>query len=74
MVHKYVTSPCIPHLPRYKCVGEETKYLVKEGAKGTTPHAKTNNETTAHVVKHAYIHEPRPYPHSSIDAKRPQGT
>ena len=60
MANKYVTSSCVPDLPCYKCVREETKYVVKEGAKETTPHTKTNNETTAHVVKHAYIHEPRP--------------
>ena len=32
----------------------------------TTPHAKMKNETTAHVVTHAYKHQPRPYLHSSI--------
>ena len=40
----YVTTPCILHFPRYTCVGEETKYFVKEGAKRTTLHAKLNNE------------------------------
>ena len=43
MANKYVTSPCNP---RNMCVGEEAKYVVKEGAKGTTPHTTTNNETT----------------------------
>ena len=60
MANKYVTSPCTPYIPRYMCVGEETKYVVKEGAKGTTPHTRAKSDTTAHVVKHAYIHEPRP--------------
>ena len=46
MTNKYVTTPCILHIPRYTCVGEETKYVVKEGAKGTTPHAKKNDEPT----------------------------
>ena len=44
MTNKYVTTPCILHFPRHTCVGEETKYVVKEGAKGTTRHAKTNDE------------------------------
>ena len=69
MTNKYVTSPCIPHFPRYKCIGEETEYVVKDGAKGTTPHAKPNNKTAAHVVEHAYKHEPHPYPHFSVDSK-----
>ena len=41
MTNKYVTIPCILHFPRYTCVHEETKYVVKEGAKGTT-HARKN--------------------------------
>ena len=74
MTNKYVTARCIPHYPRYICIGVETKYVAKEGAKGTTPHTKINNETTARVMNHAYIQSPRPYIHMSIDAKRPQGT
>ena len=59
---RYVTSPCILHIPRYTCVGEETKYVVKEGAKGTTPHAKKEERrTNTHVIKHAHKHEPQPY-------------
>ena len=68
MTNKYVTSPCNSHFPHYRCVGEETKYVVKEGAKGTTPHAKKNNET-AHTLKHAYKHKPHPHPHSFVDCK-----
>ena len=74
MANKYVTSTCIPHHVPYICVGEKTKYVAKEGARGTTPQTKPNIQTTARVIKHAYIHEPRPYVHMSIDAKRPQGT
>ena len=69
MTNRYVTSPRIPHFTRYRCVGEETKYVVKEGAKGTAPHAKKNKDTTTHVGKQAYKDEPHPYPHSSIDSK-----
>ena len=38
MANKYVTSPCIPHHPRYTGIGVETKYVyvAKEGAEGTT--------------------------------------
>ena len=32
MTNKYVTTPCILHIPRYTCVGEEAEYVVKEGA------------------------------------------
>ena len=32
------------HIHRYTCVDEQTKYVAKEGAQGTTPHAKTNDE------------------------------
>ena len=74
MTNKYVTSPCIPHHPRYICIGVETKYVAKEGTEGATPQTKTNNETTARAMNHAYIHMPCPYIHMSIDAKCPQGT
>ena len=30
---------------RYTCVDEKTKYVAKEGAQGTTPHAKKNDES-----------------------------
>ena len=68
MSNKYVTSSCIPHHPPYICIGVETKYVAKEGAEGTTPHIKTNNETTARVKNHAYIHMPCPHVHMSTDA------
>ena len=74
MRNKYVTSPCMPDHPRYIGIGVQIKYFAKEGAKVTTPHTKTNNQTIARVVNHAYIHMPRPYIHMSIDAKRPQNT
>ena len=32
------------HIHRYTCVDEKTKYVAKEGAHGTTPHAKKNDE------------------------------
>ena len=32
------------HIHRYTCVDEKTKYVAKEGAQGTTPHAKKNDE------------------------------
>ena len=51
---------CAPHHPRYICIDVETKYVAKEGAEGTGPHTKTNNETTTRVMKDAYIHKPGP--------------
>ena len=32
------------HIHRYTCVDEKTKYVAKEGAQGTTPHAKKNDK------------------------------
>ena len=32
------------HIHRYTCVDEKTRYVAKEGAQGTTPHAKKNDE------------------------------
>ena len=32
------------HIPRNTCVDEKTKYVRREGAQGTTPHAKKNDD------------------------------
>ena len=64
MTNKYVTTPCILHFPRYTCVGEETKYVLKEGAEGTTPHAKPNHHTRHKAC--AQTQTTPIYPHSSI--------
>ena len=37
------------HIHRYTCVDEKTKYVAKEGAQGTTPHAK--KRTTNHHAR-----------------------
>ena len=59
---------------RYTYVDEKTKYVAKEGAQGTTPHAKKKERRTAtHVRRHARKHKPQPYiPHiySSIGPDR----
>ena len=50
---------------RYIYVDEKTKYVAKEGAQGTTPHAKKKKKkerrTATHVKRHARKHKPQPY-------------
>ena len=49
---------------RYAYVDEKTKYVAKEGAQGTTPHAKKKKKerrTATHVKRHARKHKPQPY-------------
>ena len=50
---------------RYIYADEKTKYVAKEGAQGTTPHAKKKKKkerrTATHVKRRARKHKPQPY-------------
>ena len=76
MATKYVTAPCVIHIVSTATYTWKTKYVAKEGAQGTTPHAKKKKKerrTATHVKRHARKHKPQPYiPHiySSIGPDR----
>ena len=62
-------NPMHPKLPPLHMRRRTNQVCCEEGRQRDNVTRKNEQQTTTHVIKHAYKHEPHPYPHSSIDSK-----